>query len=91
MRGVEPVPHEVPGDVRAHEVDAQETEVGLELEGEEADVCDLLDVGPERGCSGREVLQVGGWRDARRSGWAVRMAFRAPRGTISGRAVPRTQ
>ena len=66
MRWVEPVPHEVPGDVGAHEVDAQETEVGLELEGEEADVCDLLDVGPERGCSGREVLQVGGWRDARK-------------------------
>ena len=33
MRGVEPVPHEVPRDVRAHEVDTQETEVGLELEG----------------------------------------------------------
>ena len=60
MRGVEPVPHEVPCDVGAHEVDAQETEVGLELEGEEADVCDLLDVGPERGCRGREVLQVRG-------------------------------
>ena len=60
MRGVEPVPHEVPRDVGAHEVDAQETEVGLELEGEEADVCDLLDVGPERGCRGREVVQVRG-------------------------------
>ena len=30
-----------------------------------------------------------GWRDTRRSGWAVRMAFRAPRGTISGRRGPR--
>ena len=60
VRGVEPVPHEVPRDVRAHEVDAQETEVRLELEGENADVRNLVHVSHEGCGSGREVLEVGG-------------------------------
>ena len=44
MRRVEAMPCQVPGDVGAHEIDAEEAEVGLELEREEADVGDLADV-----------------------------------------------
>ena len=35
-----------------------------------------------------ESVGSAGWRDTRRSGWAARIAFRAARGTISGRGGP---
>ena len=62
---VETVPSEVAGNVGTHEVDTEKPKLGLQLEYEQADVCDLLDVVRERrGCS-LEVAQIG--RVARRA------------------------
>ena len=60
MRGVETVPGQMPGDVRAHEVDTQQTQIGLELKGEETDVRDLLDVPASVAVAAAKSLQVGG-------------------------------
>ena len=56
---VETVPGEVAGNVGAHEVDTQKPKLGLELEGEQADVRDLLDMIRERRGGSLKVAQVG--------------------------------
>ena len=58
MGRVETVPGEVAGDVGAHEVDTEKLELGLELEGEQADVRDLLDMSRERRGGSLKVAQV---------------------------------
>ena len=56
MLGIQTVPTEVPREVGAHEVDAEQAELRLEIHRRPADVCDQVDVPQELGREPVEIL-----------------------------------